>query len=86
VAVAEGKHEHAAHLYGAAQTIRDSGNWPHLPADQADHERQVDTLRAVLGEEGFATAWAQGGSLRLEQAIGYALGVGGQDAAPGEAP
>jgi len=26
VAVAEGRHEHAARLYGAAQAIRDSGN------------------------------------------------------------
>jgi tetratricopeptide (TPR) repeat protein len=76
VAAAEGQREHAARLYGAAQAIRDGGHWPHLPVDQPNHEHQVDTLRAALGEEGFAAAWAQGGAFRLEQAIECALGMG----------
>jgi hypothetical protein len=40
----------------------------------------VAALRAALGEDGYAAAWAEGEALRLEEAV--ALGLAGHDEAP----
>jgi hypothetical protein len=41
--------------------------------DSADHARRVDAVRAWLGEEGFATAWAEGQAMSLHEAVALAL-------------
>ena len=51
------------------------------PADRADHDRDVATVRAALGEAAFAAAWAQGRAMTMEQAIAEALGGGDSGAA-----
>ena len=48
-----------------------TGDWP-------QYNRDVESMRAELGEEGFAKAWEEGGHMTLEQAIAYAL----EDEAP----
>lgn len=43
------------------------------PATRATYERAMAIARAQLGEDAFATAWAAGQALTLEQAIAFAL-------------
>ena len=42
-------------------------------ADRPDYERMISKLRAELGEEPFAAAWAEGQAMALEVVIDYAL-------------
>ncbi|MCB0124073.1 MAG: tetratricopeptide repeat protein, partial [Caldilineaceae bacterium] len=60
-------------LYGAATTLRHTLHIP-LPAiDQRAQEESLTQLRTNVALDTFATAWSQGQSLTLEQAIAYAL-------------
>jgi hypothetical protein len=43
------------------------------PADRAEHDRSVTAVRAALGQEAFAAAWAAGRAMTLEDAIRDAL-------------
>jgi hypothetical protein len=63
----------AARLFGAAEAVRDRLDVPLPPSQHAAHDRSVRTLRAQLGEEAFAAAWAAGRALSLEAAIAEAL-------------
>jgi predicted ATPase/DNA-binding SARP family transcriptional activator len=58
----------AARLWGAAEDTM-----PLHPAHQAAYERDVAAVRAALGEEAFATAWAEGRAMTFEQVAAYAL-------------
>jgi tetratricopeptide (TPR) repeat protein len=71
-AEADRQMEHAAWLFSAA----DSLGLPQEPAVHQEHGRQVAAVRAALGEEAFAAAWAEGEALRPEQAISLALAAG----------
>jgi predicted ATPase/class 3 adenylate cyclase len=73
VARAQGQLVRAARLLGAAAALRDTHGPPVPPIDQADREHQVAALRAAMGEETFATAWAAGGALSLHEAVALAL-------------
>ncbi len=59
----------AAQLWGASEAIRDALGIPIFLVESADYERAVSAARAHLGERAFATAWAQGRSLKPEQAL-----------------
>jgi tetratricopeptide (TPR) repeat protein len=74
VAAAGGEPRRAAQLSGSAEAIRQAmGTF--LLVDQRDcHERAARTMRAALGEEGLASAWAEGRALPVEEAIALALG------------
>jgi DNA-binding CsgD family transcriptional regulator/tetratricopeptide (TPR) repeat protein len=67
VAADEGQPEQAARLFGAAEPCL------HLdamdPLERADYERAVEVVRARLGEETFAAAWAEGRTMAPEQAL-----------------
>jgi hypothetical protein len=63
----------AGRLYGAAESLREAIGWPRAPAEWEEHEGQVAAARARLGEAAFATAWAEGRAMTLEQAIAHAL-------------
>lgn len=63
----------AARLLGAAAEMRTVTGHPPIVGSQAIHERNAAIIRAQLGEEGFAAAWAAGRALTLEQAIAEAL-------------
>jgi non-specific serine/threonine protein kinase len=75
----------AARLLGTAAALREA------IGASAEHDavsgltREVGEVRAVLGEEAFASAWAAGRALPLEQALAEAVASAGEAAPPGEA-
>jgi tetratricopeptide (TPR) repeat protein len=79
---AQGKPEAAARLLGAAQAWCDAARAPFppvdridvdhrsvAPIDRADMDRGVAAARAALDEPAFATAWAAGRAMSLEEVI-----------------
>jgi non-specific serine/threonine protein kinase len=82
VAAASGQSRRAARLCGAAEALREVLGVPLSPAQRTGHDQAVQAMRATLGEEAFAAAWAAGRALSLEQAVALALECGG-DNAPG---
>jgi hypothetical protein len=46
---------------------------PLLPSERTLCDRALAAIRVVLDAEAFATVWAAGRAMTLEQAIGYAL-------------
>jgi predicted ATPase len=73
VAVAQAEPERAARLFGAEEALREAMGAPLPPADRAEHERSVAAVRAALGEEAVAAAWAAGRAMSLDEAIALAL-------------
>jgi predicted ATPase/DNA-binding CsgD family transcriptional regulator len=65
--------QRAARVFGAAATLRARLNAMMDSVDQPEFERRLAELRAALGQEGFAGAWAKGGAMTLEQAADDAL-------------
>ncbi len=67
----------AAHVFAAAQRLRDTSTIPPgvflLYYDQHVVDRHVATLRTALGEAAFAAAWTAGHAMTLEHAIAEAL-------------
>lgn len=64
---------YAARLFGAADALLQAVGASLGHTDRAEYERNVATVRAQLGDEAFAAAWAQGQALTLEQAVAEAL-------------
>jgi len=64
----------AAHLFGAAEAMRDEFGMA-LPRDatEVDHDSAVERVRAALGEQALAAGWAAGRALPLEAAVAEAL-------------
>jgi predicted ATPase/class 3 adenylate cyclase len=73
IAGVQGQPERAARLFAAAETIRNAIGAVLPPVDRPDNERDVAAVRAQLDEAAFASAWAEGCAMRLEQAVAYAL-------------
>lgn len=69
---AQGNHVWAAHLWGAAEALREAIGTPLPPVDRAFYDRAVASSRTQLGVQAFAVAWAQGRSLSPEQALATA--------------
>ena len=63
----------AASLWGASERLREELGSPLSPTERSDQEQRVTAARAALGEAAFATAWAAGRALPLEQVIALAL-------------
>ena len=59
----------AAKLWGAAESLRQAISAPIPPLERASHERAVSAMRTQLGEETFASAWAEGRSMTPDQAL-----------------
>jgi predicted ATPase/class 3 adenylate cyclase len=72
-AIALSQASHAVRLFGAAETLREAIGAPLPPVERADYERDLAGAHSQLDEAAFATAWAAGQALTLEQAIAYAL-------------
>jgi DNA-binding CsgD family transcriptional regulator len=49
---------------------------------QEPYERGVLGLRQILGDEAFGTAWAEGGTLSVQQAVAYASRARGERKRP----
>jgi predicted ATPase/class 3 adenylate cyclase/DNA-binding CsgD family transcriptional regulator len=75
LAATQGDKAEAARLWGLAEILREAIGAPISPVEYASYERSVQALRTQLGEQAFATAWAQGRMMTLEQML----------AAPGQA-
>jgi len=59
----------AARLWGAAAALREAIGAPIYPVYRASYEQAVAQIRAMLGEQAFRTAWAEGRSMTPEQAL-----------------
>jgi DNA-binding NarL/FixJ family response regulator len=70
-----GEPDGAARLWGAAAALRDVLGAPIPPPDRPAREEVLAGVRASLGEERFAAAWAAGRALPLAQAIAEAVEV-----------
>jgi predicted ATPase/DNA-binding CsgD family transcriptional regulator len=80
IAADEGQLGQAARLFGAADPWLRPGVMD--PLERADYERDVEGIRARLGEQAFADVWAQGHTMRPEQA----LAANGQVTLPAPTP
>jgi hypothetical protein len=69
VAVAQGRMERAARLFGTAAALRVDRGWPLPPVKRAELDRTVAAAREALGEEAFTAAWVRGHTLPLKEAI-----------------
>ena len=74
VMASAGEHERAAHLFGAAETLREAIGASVLAFYRADYDRAIDTVRAALGHQAFESCWVEGRMLAPEEAVAYALG------------
>lgn len=59
----------AARLWGTAEALREALGAPMYPVDLTEYEQAVAKVRRELGEEVFVTAWAEGRTTPLEQAL-----------------
>ena len=59
----------AAKLWGAAESLREAIGAPIPPLERATYEFAVTAMRIQLGEEVFATAWAEGRNLTPDQVL-----------------
>ncbi len=66
---AQGNYIWAAHLWGAAEVLREAIGTPLPPVERVPYHRAVAAARTQLGEQAFATAWAEGRTLSPEQAL-----------------
>ncbi|HEV2108880.1 MAG TPA: LuxR C-terminal-related transcriptional regulator [Thermomicrobiales bacterium] len=64
--------EWAAHLLGAGARLRDRYGMPRPPACEATYRRVTETVSTLLGQRGFATAFAAGEAWTMEQIIAQA--------------
>jgi predicted ATPase/DNA-binding winged helix-turn-helix (wHTH) protein len=69
LAVAAGKIEKAARLWGAAQGIFDSINFKPVKVDRDFKEQYINEARAAIGDEAFDVAFASGRTLPLKEAM-----------------
>ena len=76
IVAAQGEHAWAAHLWGVAESLRERCGVPLSPFERVDYEPAVASARTHLGEQAFATAWAEGRTMTLEQVLdrGFKLG------------
>jgi predicted ATPase/DNA-binding CsgD family transcriptional regulator/tetratricopeptide (TPR) repeat protein len=61
----------AARIYAASSVARDAISYPRRPADEPEYGAAVHRLRSALGERTFATVWAEGATLTLDDAVAY---------------
>jgi tetratricopeptide (TPR) repeat protein len=63
-----------ARIWGAAERLREELSAPVRPADRPSHELRVAGARAAFGDDAaFDLAWAEGRTMRWEEAARYAL-------------
>src|SRR5438270_4049363 len=69
VVVVQGELAWATCLWGTAEALREAIGAPLQPIERADYEQAVATARDHLGEETFASAWAEGRAMTAEQVL-----------------
>ena len=73
IAKAQEEGERAVRLMSAAEALREASNSPRTPQEGIEYERELAGLRAGIDEKTFVSLWAEGSSMKMEQAIEYAL-------------
>jgi len=73
LAVAQRQPRKAARFWGAAERLRETIGAPLPPFERTEYERDVASAQAQLSKEAFATAWAEGRTMSLEEAVTFAL-------------
>lgn len=66
----------AAAISGAASGLREQIGANRELSKQTDHQRAIDNLKVLLGEEGFQQAWNKGLRMELSESIALAIGEG----------
>jgi hypothetical protein len=64
----------AARLLGAAEALRQKINVEMTPPEREEYEKEVADLKANMDGKEFASLWADGRSMEMDQAIELALG------------
>ena len=72
-AASQGNAGRASRLGGAADALMEMIGVQLPPTLRGPHERYLGSVRAALGDESFAAAWAAGRTMRLPQILAYAL-------------
>jgi predicted ATPase/DNA-binding XRE family transcriptional regulator len=73
VAAAEEEPERATVLWGAASQLREAMQVPSDPSRARIYVSLIPSAREQLGEEVFKKAWKRGQTMKLDEAITYAL-------------
>jgi hypothetical protein len=74
VAAALGSSLRAAHIWGAAEQLREEIGAPLPPNERPRYDRRVAVARAALRDDAaFERAWQEGRALTIEQGIALAL-------------
>ena len=73
LAASWGQPDRAARLFGAAEALREALDIRMSPVDRAECEAPQQAARAALAEDDFASAWAAGRAMTLEQALADAV-------------
>ncbi|MBB5159600.1 ATP-binding protein [Saccharopolyspora phatthalungensis] len=74
IAMSQGENEQAARLFGVSNTFLREGGTPLLAFFDEYHHHCERAVRRALGEQKYGKFFAQGASVRLQNAVGYALG------------
>jgi predicted ATPase len=69
VASRVGHIERAAQLLATVAVLRKTIGTPLAPIEHHDHDRHLSLIRAQLGEELFAAAWAVGSTMAIDEAV-----------------
>jgi DNA-binding CsgD family transcriptional regulator len=69
--VADTNPEHAARLFGAAESMRQRHGAARFAAFQTSYDATVEKTREALGHDAFDTAWSEGAALSTDEAIAY---------------
>jgi predicted ATPase/class 3 adenylate cyclase len=73
IAKAQAQKERAIKLLSAAEALREVSNSPRTPMERVEYDKEVSELRAKMNEKTFASLWAEGRSMTIEQTIELAL-------------
>ncbi|MDD5370119.1 MAG: hypothetical protein PHQ40_13630, partial [Anaerolineaceae bacterium] len=68
-----GAPDRAARLLGASSALLEDMDASHQPGDQGEIDRMDDQVRDQLGEDHYQEAWLAGRTMRLEEAVSFAL-------------
>jgi len=75
VSIGEGHANRAAKLYGAAEVLREKIGLSTLPpGDRFFYDKSVEAMRKAISPDVMKEAWDQGRSMKVEQALAYAIG------------
>jgi hypothetical protein len=80
LAIQRGEYRRGARLLGRGDA--GTGSWWLLPDQRRAYEESVVATRAALGEDDFASAWAEGQQMTLEDAVELALAERDRESVP----